>query len=87
MARITTSRAGQKHTRVRVLPGIREGWQVVMDGHLKPSHFTDRYLALNYAQIWAAINRPSTVLVYATGGSLDNEWTFGGGQDSQPAER
>jgi hypothetical protein len=77
MARITTSHAWQKHLRVLVLPGSTECWQVVIEGHVKPSHFTDQNLALNYAQLWAASNCPSTVLVYGAGGSLEDERTFG----------
>ena len=66
----------QRHTLVYVQPGVGERWDVVMEGRAKSARFTDRDRALSYAQIWAAVNRPSTVLVYSTGGDVQREWTF-----------
>ncbi len=68
--------ASQRHTLVYVQPGAGQRWEVVMEGRAKSARFADRDRALSYAQIWAAVNRPSTVLVYSTGGDIQREWTF-----------
>lgn len=76
MAGIATPHASQKHTLVFVQPEIERRWEVVMEGHLRSVRFADRERALSYAQIWAAVNRPSTVLVYGARGDVEHEWTF-----------
>lgn len=66
----------QRHTLVYVQPGAGQRWEVVMEGRAKSARFADRDRALSYAQIWAAVNRPSTVLVYSAGGDIQREWSF-----------
>lgn len=66
----------QQHTLVYVQPGPGQRWEVVMEGRVKPVQFADRDRALSYAQIWASVNRPSTVLVCEAGGNVHREWTF-----------
>ena len=66
----------QRHTLVYVQPSGGQRWEVVMEGRAQPARFSDRDRALSYAQIWAAVNRPSTVLVYSAGGDVQREWSF-----------
>lgn len=79
---MTAFQRGRGYQRVFVRPGVRERWEVLMEGRAQRSRFMDRDLALSYAQIWAAVNRPSTVLAYGAEGTLENDWIFDrGGRD------
>ena len=51
-------------------------WEVAMTGVEKPHRFVDRRLAVSYAKMWAAANRPSTVRVMTPDGQLEREWNF-----------
>ncbi len=73
---MTGFQGGRAYQRVFVRPGGRARWEVRVESRAQRSQFLDRDLALSYAQIWAAVNRPSTVLVYGAAGRLENEWTF-----------
>lgn len=66
----------EQHTLVSVQPVAGPRWQVVMEGRPKSAQFSDRERALSYAQIWAAVNRPSTVVVYSASGAIQEEWRF-----------
>jgi hypothetical protein len=68
----------QPHTLVAVQPGLDERWEVIMEGRAKPALFGNRERALSYAQIWAAVNRPSTVVMYSATGRVQQEWSFDG---------
>jgi uncharacterized protein (DUF2126 family) len=67
---------GGKPTVVVVHRGLSHEWKVTPVGQSKPQTFSDLELAVGYAQIWAAIHRPSTVRVLADGGWIEEEWSF-----------
>ena len=66
-----------KSTVVVVRRGLSHEWQVTPVGRARPQSFPDLDLAVGYAQLWAAIHRPSTVRVLADGGEIEDEWSFG----------
>lgn len=68
----------QRHTLVSVHPTTGKRWQVIVEGRARAAQFSDRERALSYAQIWAAVNRPSTVVVYSASGATQEEWRFAG---------
>jgi len=68
--------AAPRHSLVFVQPSVQQRWEVVLEGHVKSHQFADRSLALRYAKMWAAVNRPSTVRVSDAGGSSNHEWIF-----------
>lgn len=65
-----------RDTLVFVQPSIEQRWEVLLEGRVKSHHFSDRSLALNYAKIWASVNRPSKVRVSGPGGVVEHEWLF-----------
>jgi hypothetical protein len=65
-----------KQTLIFVQPGVQQRWEVLLEGGVKPQHFSDRSLALNYAKIWASVNRPSKIQVNGPTGNLEHEWVF-----------
>jgi len=65
-----------QHTLVCVQPGAGERWEVVVEGRAKSAQFSDRDRAVSYAQIWAAVNRPSKVVVYSSTGRIQQELAF-----------
>jgi hypothetical protein len=66
----------QRHTLVYVQPGVGKRWEVVIEGRTNAPQFADRDRALSYAHIWAAVNRPSTVMVYTTDGGVHRACAF-----------
>ena len=67
---------GGKPSIVIVQRGLNQEWEVTPLGQPRPQAFSDLELAVGYAQIWAAIHRPSTVWVLADGGGIEEEWSF-----------
>jgi len=67
---------GFKLTLVVVKRGLSHAWEVTTVGGGRPQSFADLELAVGYAQIWAAIHRPSTVRVLAERGTIEAEWSF-----------
>jgi hypothetical protein len=67
---------GGKPTIVVVHRGLSHEWQVTPLGQSRPQTFSDLEIAVGYAQLWAAIHRPSTVRVLADGGGIEEEWSF-----------
>jgi hypothetical protein len=65
-----------RSTVVVVQRGPRYEWQVTPVGRARAQRFSDLDLAVGYAQLWAAIHRPSTVRVLADGGEIEDEWSF-----------
>src|SRR5262245_32712239 len=65
---------------VSVQPSVGR-WQVIMEGRAKRAEFSDRERAVSYAQIWAAVNRPSRVVVYSAAGAIQEEWKFAAPRD------
>lgn len=77
MAQPQANRAeGGKPTIVVVHRGLSHEWEVTPVGQSRPQSFSDLEFALGYAQLWAAIHRPSTVRVVADDGGIDEEWSF-----------
>jgi hypothetical protein len=68
--------AAWKPTIVVVHRGLSHEWEVTPVGQSRPQSFSDLELAVGYAQLWAAIHRPSTVRVLANGGEIEEEWSF-----------
>lgn len=67
---------GGKPTIVVVRRGLSHEWKVTPLGQSRPQAFSELELAVGYAQLWAAIHRPSTVRVLADGGGVEEEWSF-----------
>ena len=61
---------------VLVHPGVSSEWEVAAVGQATPQSFADFDLAVSYAQLWAAMHRPSTVRVLADDGVTEQEWSF-----------
>ena len=61
---------------VVVHPGLSGEWEVAAVGQATPQSFADSDLAVGYAQLWAAMHRPSTVRVLAEDGLIEQEWSF-----------
>jgi hypothetical protein len=77
MAQPQANRAeGARPTIVVVHRGLSHEWEVTPVGQSRPQSFSDLELAVGYAQLWAAIHRPSTVRVLADGGGIEGEWSF-----------
>jgi hypothetical protein len=77
MAQSQTNRGErEKPTIVVVHRGLSHEWEVTPVGQSRPQSFSDLELAVGYAQLWAAIHRPSTVRVLANGGEIEEEWSF-----------
>jgi hypothetical protein len=66
-----------KPTIVVVHHGLNHEWEVTPLRHGRPQSFPDLEIAVSYAQLWAAIHRPSTVRVLADDGEIEEEWSFG----------
>jgi hypothetical protein len=69
-------RESGKPTIVVVERGLSHEWEVTPVGRARPQSFSELELAVGYAQIWAAIHRPSTVRILADGGGIEEEWSF-----------
>ena len=67
---------GGKPTIVVVHRRLSHEWEVTPVGRARPQSFSELELAVGYAQIWAAIHRPSTVRILADGGGIEEEWSF-----------
>jgi hypothetical protein len=75
---VSAAQGGHRQpTVVRVQSAARHRWEVAVEHRERSQFFTDRELALSYAQIWASVNRPSTVRVYGRSGTIEHEWAFG----------
>ena len=66
----------REHIIVLVHPGLSSEWEVAAVGQATPQSFADLDLAVSYAQLWAAMHRPSIVRVLADGGVTKQEWSF-----------
>jgi hypothetical protein len=73
----STQAARRRPVLVIVQSAQRHRWEVAVEHRETSQFFTDRDLALSYAQIWASVNRPSMVRVYGTSGTVEHEWAFG----------
>ena len=58
-ASITPSRK-----QVFVQRGVGHWWEVIVEGYAKSFQFSHREIAVRYARLWAAANRPSVVVFY-----------------------
>src|SRR5262245_1923166 len=50
--------ATRRHALVFVQPSVQDRWEVVLEDGIKAHQFSERSLALNYAKMWASVNRP-----------------------------
>jgi hypothetical protein len=74
---ISPNRAHSRgHIIVLVHPGLSRQWEVAAVGQATPQSFADLDLAVSYAQLWAAMHRPSTVRILADDGVTEQEWSF-----------
>ena len=73
---IPPTRANSTGHIVVVHPGLSSEWEVAAVGKATPQSFADLDLAVSYAQLWAAMHRPSTVRVLADNGLIEQEWSF-----------
>ena len=73
----TTVPASEAGRRILMFPGERHGWVVMIDDEPFERHsFVDRRLALEYAKGWAAVNRPSALVVLDEMGAPGQSWAF-----------